>query len=229
MLRSRLSMQLIDVKSLLGAEVKRRRSKLGISQEELGERAALHRTYVSDVEAGKRNLSLESLERLASALGSSLSSVFDAIEAQAGTGVPGTPKEMGVARILLVEDEPRDIELTLAAFKQAKLANPIQIARDGAEALDVVARQETVPDIILLDLQLPKISGLEVLRRLKSQARTRAIPVIVLTASRSSEDFREARQLGADSYIVKPLEFENFSQVAPRLSFRWALLESNGI
>jgi len=223
-------MQPIDVKSLLGAEVKRRRSKLGILQQELGERAALHRTYVSDVEAGKRNLSLESLERLARALGSSLSSVFEAIEPRAGTGVSETgPKEMGVAQILLVEDDPKDIELTLAAFKQAKLANPIRIAGDGAEALDVVAAQETVPDIILLDLQLPKISGLEVLRRLKSNERTRAIPVIVLTASRRSEDFREARQLGADSYIVKPLEFENFSQVAPRLSFRWALLESKWI
>jgi len=223
-------MQPIDVKSLLGAEVKRRRSKLGISQEELGERAALHRTYVSDVEAGKRNLSLESLERLARALGSSLSSVFDAIEPQAGTGLPASsPGEMPVAQILLVEDDPKDIELTLAAFKEAKLANPIRIARDGAEALDLVAAHAAVPDIILLDLQLPKVSGLEVLRRIKSHARTRAIPVVVLTASRRSEDFREARQLGADSYIVKPLEFENFSQVAPRLSFRWALLESNGI
>jgi CheY-like chemotaxis protein/DNA-binding XRE family transcriptional regulator len=223
-------MQPIDVKSLLGAEVKRRRSRLGISQEELGERAALHRTYVSDVEAGKRNLSLESLERLARALGSSLSSVFDAIEPQAGTGYsPTGPGEMPVAQILLVEDDPRDIELTLAAFTEAKLANPIRIARDGGEALDLVAAQETLPDIILLDLQLPKVSGLEVLRRLKSQTRTRAIPVVVLTASRRSEDFRAARQLGADSYIVKPLEFENFSQVAPRLSFRWALLESNGI
>ena len=223
-------MQPIDVKSLLGAEVKRRRSRLGISQEELGERAALHRTYVSDVEAGKRNLSLESLERLARALGSSLSSVFDAIEPQAGTGhTPTSPGEIPVAQILLVEDDPKDIELTLAAFTEAKLANPIRIARDGGEALDLVAAQETLPDIILLDLQLPKVSGLEVLRRLKSQTRTRSIPVVVLTASRRSEDFRAARQLGADSYIVKPLEFENFSQVAPRLSFRWALLESNGI
>jgi CheY-like chemotaxis protein len=136
---------------------------------------------------------------------------------------------MPVAQILLVEDDPKDIELTLAAFTEAKLANPIRIARDGAEALDLVAAEETLPDIILLDLQIPKVSGLEVLRHLKSQPRTRAIPVVVLTASRRSEDFRAARQLGADSYIVKPLEFENFSQVAPRLSFRWALLESNGI
>ena len=223
-------MQPIDVKSRLGAEVKRRRSKLGISQEELGERAALHRTYVSDVEAGKRNLSLASLERLARALGSSLSSVFDAIEPRVGLGLARTiPKDMAVAQILLIEDDPKDIELTLAAFKQAKLANPVRIARDGAEALHLLGGLEPLPDIILLDLQLPKISGLEVLRCLKNNAPTRDIPVVVLTASRRSEDFREARQLGADSYIVKPLEFENFSQVAPRLSFRWALLESNGI
>jgi two-component system, response regulator len=223
-------MQPNNVKSLLGAEVKRRRSRLGISQEELGERAALHRTYVSDVEAGKRNLSLESLERLARALGSSLSSVFDAIEPGAGTLISERGQKELVAQILLVEDDPKDIELTLAAFKQAKLANPIRVARDGAEALSLVAGKGTVPDIILLDLQLPKVSGLEVLRRLKSDERTRSIPVVVLTASRRSEDFRAARQLGADSYIVKPLEFENFSQVTPRLSFRWALLDGvNGI
>lgn len=218
-------MQPIDVKSLLGAEVKRRRSRLGISQEELGERAALHRTYVSDVEAGKRNLSLESLERLARALDSSLSSVFDAVEARAGSLGPG-PVLSDVAEILLVEDDPNDVELTLAAFKRAKLANPVRVARDGAEALELLLGKVVLPHIILLDLHLPKVPGLEVLRRLKSDERTRGIPVIVLTVSHRSEDFREARQLGADAYIVKPVEFENFSQVAPRLSFRWALLES---
>ena len=218
-------MQPIDVKSLLGAEVKRRRSRLGISQEELGERAALHRTYVSDVEAGKRNLSLESLERLARALDSSLSSVFDAVEARAGNLSPGSGLP-DVAEILLVEDDPNDAELTLAAFKRAKLANPVRVARDGAEALELLSGKVVLPHIILLDLHLPKVPGLEVLRRLKSDERTRGIPVIVLTVSHRSEDFREARQLGADAYIVKPVEFENFSQVAPRLSFRWALLES---
>ena len=201
---------------------------MGISQEELGERAALHRTYVSDVEAGKRNLSLQSLDRLARALDSSLSSVFDAIDAQAGTSLARTQKSPSqVADILLAEDNPRDVELTLAAFKRAKLANPIRVARDGAEALDLILVRHVVPDIVLLDLQLPKVSGLEVLRRLKTEERTRNIPVIILTVSRKSEDFRAARQLGADAYIVKPLEFENFSEVAPRLDFSWALLESD--
>jgi CheY-like chemotaxis protein/DNA-binding XRE family transcriptional regulator len=224
-------MQPIDVKSLLGAEVRRRRSSLGISQEELGERAALHRTYVSDVEAGKRNLSLESLERLARALGASLSSVFDAIETQSRMLLPEAgPGVRGIAQILLVEDDPKDIELTLAAFRQAKLANPIRVARHGAEVLELISGGVILPDIILLDLHLPKVSGLEVLRRLKGHERTRSIPVIVLTVSRKGEDFRAARELGADSYIVKPLEFENFSQVTPQLRFRWALLESgNGI
>ena len=216
-----------DVKSLLGAEVKRRRSRLGISQEELGERAALHRTYVSDVEAGKRNLSLESLDRLARALDSSLSSVFDAIETRSGSANSRAKKGVNtVADILLVEDNPRDVELTLAGFRRAKLANPIRVARDGAQALELIFARQVLPDIILLDLQLPRVSGLEVLRRLKSHERTRGIPVIILTVSRKTEDFRAARQLGADSYIVKPLEFENFSQVAPRLDFSWSLLES---
>lgn len=218
-----------DVKSLLGAEVKRRRSKLGISQEELGERAALHRTYVSDVEAGKRNLSLQSLERLARALDSSLSSVFDAIEIQAGGAAPRTRRPgTTVADILLVEDNPADVQLTLAAFKRAKLANPVRVVRDGAQALDLIFARHTRPDIILLDLHLPRVSGLEVLRRLKADQNTRTIPVVILTVSRKSEDFHAARRLGADSYIVKPLEFENFSQVAPRLSFSWALLEAEG-
>jgi CheY-like chemotaxis protein/DNA-binding XRE family transcriptional regulator len=220
-------MQAIDVKSLLGAEVRRRRSSLGISQEELGERAALHRTYVSDVEAGKRNLSLESLERLARALGVSLSSVFDAVEARSGMWIPnGTQSDIGIAQILLVEDDPKDVELTLGAFRQAKLANPIRVALNGAEALELISAGVVFPDIVLLDLHLPKVSGLEVLKRLKGDERTQNIPVIVLTVSRKGEDFRVARELGADSYITKPLEFENFSLVMPRLRFRWALLES---
>ena len=214
-----------SVKSRLGAEVRRRRFKLGISQEELGERAALHRTYVSDVEAGKRNLSLESLERLARALDSSLGSVFDSIEAQAGVRGPGGVHS-DVAEILLVEDNPDDVDLALAAFKRAKLANPVRVARDGAIAMDMLSGRDPLPHLVLLDLHLPQIGGLEVLRRIKSDERTRSIPVVVLTVSRRGEDFREARQLGADAYITKPVEFENFSQVAPRLSFRWALLES---
>ena len=225
-------MQEIDLRGRFGAEVKRRRIHLGISQEKLTERAALHRTYVSDVESGKRNLSLASIQRLTEALGASLGAVFASVEA------PGGPAPNGhgpgrVAEILLVEDDPGDIKLTLAAFKQAKLTNHLEVVHDGAEALDFLlcrgpwaARPaEQGPHVVLLDLGLPKINGLEVLRRLKAEPRTRQLPVVVLTASRRDQHMLEALRLGAQAYIVKPLDFQNFSQIVPQLSFRWALLE----
>lgn len=222
-------MQHSDLMARFGAEVRRRRNDLGISQEELAERAALHRTYVSDVEAGKRNLSLASIQRLTKALGASLGAVFAAVDAVPSGPLPESRTRP--AEILLVEDDPQDIKLTLAAFKAAKLANPTQIVHDGEQALDYILRRGTAaartdrgPDVVLLDLSIPKINGLEVLRRLKADPRTRNIRVIVLTASRKDQHIREALQFGAEAYIVKPVDFQSFSQVAPNLSFRWALL-----
>lgn len=222
-----------DVQKGFGAEVKRRRIQLGISQEKLAERANLHRTYVSDVEAGKRNPSLASIQRLTLALGASLGAIFasveDGVKAAAHTAETPTAK---VGEILLVEDNSRDVELTVTAFKQAKLTNPIQVVHDGAEALDFVfckgayaKRVKTErPQVVLLDLQLPKIHGLEVLRRIKADEFTRKIPVVVLTVSQRDDHIHEALRLGAQSYIVKPVDFQNFSQSTSKLSFRWALL-----
>src|SRR5438046_2937092 len=132
-------MEKVDLKKTFGAEVKRRRIQLGISQEKLAERASLHRTYVSDVEAGKRNPSLASIQRLTLALGASLGAIFASVEDVAKPpGDMGAPIASKLGDILLVEDNSRDIELTLAAFKQAKLSNPVQVVHDGAEALDFV-------------------------------------------------------------------------------------------
>lgn len=129
--------------------------------------------------------------------------------------------------ILLVEDNAHDAELTLRALKQRNLANRVHVCRDGAEAMDFFdgASEATVtPKVILLDLKLPKVDGLEVLQRLKSSARTRTIPVVVLTSSREEPDIEKAYALGANSYIVKPVDFEAFARAVSDVGLYWLLL-----
>ena len=134
--------------------------------------------------------------------------------------------------ILLVEDNPNDVELTLHAFKKNKLSNRIHVVRDGEEALEFIfctgafaqRNIEESPKVILLDLKLPKVNGIEVLRRLKGDSRTRMIPVVVLTSSREDQDIVESYQLGVNSYIVKPVNFEQFTEAARQLGLYWLLL-----
>jgi len=129
--------------------------------------------------------------------------------------------------ILLVEDNPVDVDLTLRAFARRKLANPIEVARDGQEALDRIARWEAgepLPLVILLDLKLPRVDGLEVLRRLREHPVSRALPVVVLTSSREDKDVETAYRLHANSYIVKPVNFEKFMEVAAQIELYWCLL-----
>ena len=127
--------------------------------------------------------------------------------------------------ILLVEDNANDAELTLRALKQRNLANQVFVCRDGAEAMDFFARATThVPKVVLLDLKLPKVDGLEVLRRLKGDSRTKAIPVVVLTSSREEPDIERAYELGANSYIVKPVDFEAFARAVSDVGLYWLLL-----
>ena len=127
--------------------------------------------------------------------------------------------------ILLVEDNPNDAELTLRALKQRNLANQVFLCRDGAEALDFFFNGNTpVPKVVLLDLKLPKVDGLEVLRRLKEDARTKSIPVVVLTSSREEPDIEQAYTLGANSYIVKPVDFEAFARAVSDVGLYWLLL-----
>ncbi len=131
--------------------------------------------------------------------------------------------------ILLVEDNPADVELTLRAFRRRKLANPIVVARDGEEALDYVRRRGAfaagapLPRVILLDLRLPKMDGLEVLRELKGHPVYRNISVVVLTTSGEDTDIKKSYELGAASYIVKPVEFEKFQDVVERIDLYWIL------
>jgi two-component system response regulator len=134
--------------------------------------------------------------------------------------------------ILLVEDNPNDVELTLHALKKNNLSNHIEVVRDGAEALDFLLAQGAYanrdtgmnPKVILLDLKLPKVDGLEVLTCLKSNPRTRTIPVVILTSSREERDIVESYKLGVNSYIVKPVDFEQFTEAVRGLGLYWLLL-----
>lgn len=127
--------------------------------------------------------------------------------------------------ILLVEDNANDAELTLRALKQRNLANQVHLCRDGAEAVDFFADGAgPVPKVVLLDLKLPKIDGLEVLRRLKQDNRTKSIPIVVLTSSREEPDIERAYALGANSYIVKPVDFEAFARAVSDVGLYWLLL-----
>ncbi len=131
------------------------------------------------------------------------------------------------ASILLVEDNPVDIDLTLRAFRKKRLDSPIELARDGEEALAYMDRWEAgdrPPALILLDIQLPKVSGLDVLRRLKSHERLRRIPVVMLTSSREEQDLQRAYDLGVNSYIEKPLEYARFLDVAEQIQTYWCVL-----
>jgi CheY-like chemotaxis protein len=129
--------------------------------------------------------------------------------------------------ILIVEDRSTDRDLTKRAFTRRRVLNPIEEARDGEEALAYIARWEAgepVPIFILLDLRLPKINGLEVLRQLRAHPKFFAIPVIVLTTSAEDKDIEEAYRLGCNSYIVKPVEFNKFMEVAAQIEVYWCAL-----
>ena len=129
--------------------------------------------------------------------------------------------------VLLVEDNPVDVDLTRRAFARRKLANPIEVARDGEEALAWIPRWEAgepTPLLALLDLKLPRVSGLEVLAQWKAHAASRAIPVVVLSSSAEDSDIKAAYQLGANSYIVKPVDFTKFLDVATQIELYWCAL-----
>ena len=225
-----------DAKWSFATALKACRGRLGISQEELAGRAGLHRTYVSDIERGARNLSLESIDKLAKALEIPVSTFFARLS-ELPHPAGGTSSALAtdeVVDILLVEADRDELKLTLRAFNNANFANRIYLVADGVEALDFLFRSGGYahrwmgdrPKVILLDVKLPKISGLEVLRRIKADAQTRTIPVVMLTESPQDRDLAECRRLGVEAYIIKPVDFLRFTMVTPQLSLQWALLKS---
>jgi two-component system response regulator len=134
--------------------------------------------------------------------------------------------------ILLVEDNPNDVELTLRAFQKQNLSNKVFVVKDGAEALDFVfatgaysqRKIEKRPKVVLLDLKLPKVDGIEVLRRIKADSRTSQIPVVMLTSSQEERDVLNCYHLGVNSYIVKPVDFSNFVHAVSELGVYWGIL-----
>lgn len=141
-------------------------------------------------------------------------------------------KHMNPVEILLVEDNPADVELTLRALKKHNFANQVQVVHDGAQALDYLfgggdgaaSNDKPLPKVIFLDLKLPKVDGREVLRRMKADEKTRMIPVVVLTSSQEERDIVESYKLGVNSYVVKPLDFEKFAETVSQLGMYWLLL-----
>lgn len=137
------------------------------------------------------------------------------------------PETSTCSPILLIEDNPLDVDLTLRAFKRCGLANPVLVARDGEEALAWIPRWEAgelLPVVILLDLRLPKIDGLTVLQAFKTHPVLRRIPVVVLTTSKEDCDIQVAYDQGANSYIVKPVDFDNFMNMARQIELYWCVL-----
>lgn len=136
-----------------------------------------------------------------------------------------------LGRILIVEDDPRDVELTLTALDEYKLANEVVITRDGKEVLDYLycreqftSRPEENPAVILLDLKLPKVNGLEVLQQIRSDERLKMIPVVVLTSSHEEKDMLASYQLGVNAYVVKPVDFHEFVNAVKELGMFWAII-----
>lgn len=137
--------------------------------------------------------------------------------------------------VLLVEDNPDDVELTLRAFKKYNIMNEVVIASDGAEALDYLFGKgkyagrdiSKLPEVVLLDLKLPKVDGLEVLQRLRADERTKHLPVVILTSSNEERDLIDGYKLGANSYVQKPVEFTQFSEAVGQLGIYWLLLNKS--
>lgn len=133
--------------------------------------------------------------------------------------------------ILLVEDNPDDVELTMHALKKSNIANPIEVVRDGQEAIDYLFykgkylnSKHSLPNLILLDLKLPKVTGIEILHKIKNDRKLKLIPVVVLTSSKEENDIMKSYDLGVNSYIRKPVDFDQFVETVKQIGFYWLLI-----
>ena len=223
----------LALQARFGAAIKAHRLRLGVTQEELAWRADLHRSYLADIERGGRNVTLCSIVNLAKALQITLGALLSH-SLDLGAIDPQSEAIEGQGEILLVEDDLSDVDMTLRAFKRAKLSNPVKVVRDGKAALDYLfrlgryaKRRPVLPQLVLLDLGLPKVSGIEVIRQMKANKQTQKIPVVVLTGSQDDTNIIECGRLGAENYLIKPVEFESFSKVTPKLGLHWTLVRPN--
>jgi two-component system response regulator len=216
-----------DLQTKLGVVIRMYRNQLGISQEELAWRANMHRTYIAGVERGARNVTLRSIANLAKALQVTVGNLFSyaAEPSETTVRVAANRAQNQVREILMVEDDATDAAMAVRALKGAKVTNPMRIVRDAEDGLNYLfasgpyaKRKPMRPQLILLDLNLPRMSGLEFLRRIKADERTREIAVVVLTVSRSDRMIIACSRLGAENYIVKPVGIENLVGVTPKLN-----------
>ena len=212
-----------NLESEFGTLVRARRHGLGLTQEELAWRADMHRTYIADIERGGRNLTLRSIAALAKALESSIAALMPK-----GGSRDAAPT---LVEILLIEDSASEGELLARSLSRANVSNPIRITHDGVEALDYLfgtgryaKKKPGLPGLILLDLQLPRGAGVDVLARIKAEKRAKNIPVVVMTSSYDDCGISECGRLGVENYILKPVTFENLSAEATKVNLRWALL-----
>jgi CheY-like chemotaxis protein len=187
----------------------------------------MHRTYIADVERGARNVSLKSIVSLAKALELTAGRLLAHAVDPAGIGLHhGIRRDRGdVGNILLIEDSETDAALAVRAFRMARVINPVKVVSDAENALDYLSGSgryagmgPRLPQLILLDLNLPRMSGLDFLRSIKRTPPTRGIPVVVLTVSRNDRMIVECRRLGAEHYIVKPVGIESVFRVTPKLN-----------
>lgn len=207
------------------------RQQLGITQEELAWRASMHRTYIADIERGARNVSLRSVANLAKALEVTLGELLAQTTEAEGTVVNAAKLSLPPTReILLIQNSAEDIVLAQRAFKKSKIANPLRLVKSAEEALDYLSgvgkyenRKSVRPELILLDLNLPKMSGVEFLRRIKTDGAFRALPVVVLTVSGADRMVAECGRLGVENYLVKPISSENLFRITPKLNLHLTL------
>jgi len=221
-----------EVQLKLGEVVRSYRHSLGLTQDELGWRANLHRTYIADVERGARNVTLKSILNLSKALQVTVGRLLSSLSTVAGE-VGAAKERLAVdssKEILLVEDNSEDVTLTQRAFRRARISNTVRVARDAEEAMGLLfpSARGSRPamsklGLILLDLNLPRMSGLQLLRRIKDSKATRDIPVVVLTVSYSDRMIIECGRLGAENYIVKPFGIESLIRLTPRLNLQLTL------
>ncbi|MEW5798330.1 MAG: helix-turn-helix domain-containing protein [Bacteroidota bacterium] len=228
-----------SILSHFGLVVKELRRKKQLSQEELANRCSLHRTYITDIEHGTRNVSLKNISKIAHALGESLHDVFASVERYAHPNAYGsrlTTSMQSPIKLLLIESDQRFAGQAVEELQRGAIDNALYVVRSGEEAIKFLFPAKTeenkntnIPNVILLDVHPPNISGLEVLERIRKEKTTKDIPVVVMTSSAADTEKEPYRILGVEEYLTKPLNIESLTAVMHRLGFRSLFLERESV